>query len=68
VYIFAPFMVIASAYGGSRPIYGGAYTVGEYNRGLFSKMGGHIIDGLKPMKLSLAGSICPLYKPVLFQT
>jgi hypothetical protein len=29
-------MVIASAFGGSRPIYGGVYTVGGYDEEVYS--------------------------------
>jgi hypothetical protein len=35
VYGFAPFMVIASAFGGSRPLYGGVYTAGGYEEKVY---------------------------------
>nr|XP_051177523.1 uncharacterized protein LOC127292205 [Lolium perenne] len=35
VYGLAPFMVVASAIGGPRPLYGGVYTVGEFGQGVY---------------------------------
>jgi hypothetical protein len=32
---FAPFMVVASAYGGFRPLYGLVYIVGGYDEGVY---------------------------------
>nr|XP_051223222.1 uncharacterized protein LOC127341416 [Lolium perenne] len=35
VHQFAPFMVVAAAYGGPRPLYGGVYTVGGHGEGFY---------------------------------
>jgi hypothetical protein len=35
MYGYALFMVVASAFGGQRPIYGGVYTVGELGQGIY---------------------------------
>jgi hypothetical protein len=45
VYGFASFMVIASALGGPRPLYGGVYTVGD--------MGSCIVGGLHLLRTYL---------------
>jgi hypothetical protein len=35
LYGFAPFMVVASTFGGSRSLYGSVYTVEEYDQGVY---------------------------------
>jgi hypothetical protein len=33
-------MVVTLAFGGSRPLYGGVYTVGEYDQGVYFDIDG----------------------------
>jgi hypothetical protein len=35
MYGFAPFMVVSPAFGAPRALYGGVYTVGGYNQGVY---------------------------------
>jgi hypothetical protein len=53
MYRYSPFVICTAKGREPRPIYGGLYTVGGYNEGLFTNMGGYGEDlfNLKPLGL-----------------